>query len=87
MEKKKRNEELQSRREFFKKAAQKALPIVAVLAMSSNPVVAKATEAMGCTIDACTATCTGACKGTCRGCQHSCAGSCMSGCTSTSGRS
>lgn len=84
MEKKNRNEELQSRREFFKKAAKGALPVVAVLAMSSNPVVAKATEAMGCTIDVCTATCAGTCKGTCRGCAHSCSGTCMSGCSSSS---
>lgn len=84
MKKKNRNEELQSRREFFKKAAKSALPIVALVAMSANPIVAKATEAMGCTIDACTATCTGGCKGTCSGCSHSCSGSCMRGCTSSS---
>lgn len=82
--KKEKDEELQSRREFFKKAAKTALPIVAVLALSSNPVVAKATEAMGCTIDACTATCTGSCKGTCSSCSHSCSGTCMSGCVGSS---
>lgn len=84
MEKKNQNEELQSRREFFKKAAKGALPIVAFLAVASSPIVSKAATAMGCTIDACTATCMGACKGTCRGCAHSCSGSCMRGCTSTS---
>lgn len=84
MEKKNQNEELQSRREFFKKAAKGVLPIVAFLAIAGNPIVAKAADAMGCKIDACTATCMGTCKGTCRGCAHSCSGSCMRGCMSSS---
>ena len=80
----KKNEELQSRREFFKKAAKGALPILGAIVLAGAPQLSKAAEAMGCTIDACTATCIGACKGTCRGCAHSCSGTCMSGC---SGRS
>lgn len=84
MEKKNQNEELQSRREFFKKAAKGVLPIIALLAVANNPIVAKTTKTMGCTIDACTATCMGACKGTCRGCAHSCSGTCLSGCSSSS---
>ena len=82
----KKNENLQSRREFFKKAAKGALPVLGAIVLANTPHLAKATEAMGCTIDACTATCTGACKGTCRGCAHSCSGTCMSGCTSSSRR-
>ena len=77
----KKDEKLQSRREFFKKAAKGALPILGAVVLAGMPQLSKAAEAMGCTIDACTATCTGACKGTCRGCAHSCSGSCMSGCS------
>lgn len=80
MEKRKISGELHSRREFFKKAVQRALPIMAVLAMSSNPVVIKATGTMGCTDNMCTATCKGACKGTCRGCPHTCYDTCVDNC-------
>lgn len=38
----KKNEELQSRREFFKKAAKGALPIIAAAVMASAPAVVKA---------------------------------------------
>lgn len=78
-EKKRKDEELQSRREFFKNAAKKALPFVAAIAMASNPIVAKAMEEapMGCK-HGCTAVCsTSACQGTCSGgcrftCEHGC---------------
>lgn len=40
----KKNEELQSRREFFKKAAKGALPIIAAAVMASAPAVVKAAE-------------------------------------------
>ena len=69
MDKKERNEEIQSRREFFKNAAKSALPILGVAFLVSNPIVAKASEAMGCSISGC--------KGTC---EHSCDGSCVSEC-------
>ena len=85
MKKNEKNEDLQSRREFFKKAAKGALPILGLAIMATNPVVAKAaTEISGCRIDACTATCSGTCKGACSGCSHSCSGSCMRGCSSSS---
>ena len=38
MEKKNSNEELQSRREFFKKAAKAALPVVGAVVLSSLPI-------------------------------------------------
>lgn len=84
MRKNERNEELQSRREFFKKAAKGALPILGAVVLANTPLLSKAAEATGCTIDACTATCMGGCKGACSGCSHSCSGSCMRGCTSSS---
>ena len=72
-----KNEELQSRREFFKSAAKAALPIVGAVVLSQLPVVGNA--ATGCQIDACTATCAGTCKGTCSSCSAGCSRTCMSG--------
>ena len=43
------NEELQSRREFFKKAAKGALPIIAAVALASAPAVAEAVNSNACT--------------------------------------
>lgn len=51
MEKNKQNEELQSRREFFKKAAKSALPILGAVVLASAPGIANAAESaaeMGC---------------------------------------
>ncbi len=82
MKKKNQNEELQSRREFFKKAAKSALPILGAVVLAGAPAIVKATEdvPMGCR-----ATCSGSCYGSCRGacmssCMGSCTGSCMSSC-------
>ncbi len=79
-------EELQSRREFFKKAAKAALPVVGAIVLTQIPTIAQATPALGCTIDACTSTCTGSCKGTCRSCSAGCSKSCSRGCQTTSVR-
>ena len=70
--KKNKNEELQSRREFFKKAAKGALPILGAIILASNPVLAKAGEtAMGCKYGCST------------GCYTACSGSCKNGCDGT----
>ena len=78
MQKNKKNEELQSRREFFKKAAKGALPILGLVALANIPgVLNAATEApMGCSRGSCyrgcAATCTGTCATTCNAsCYHS----------------
>lgn len=73
--KKSNNEELQSRRQFFKNVAKGALPILGAIALANLPLVSKATEPMGCT-----GTCTGACYGSCRGCSTTCTGTCSHGC-------
>ena len=80
MEKKEKREELQSRREFFKKAAKSALPILGAIVLANAPVIANATEdaPMGCNYG-CTTTCIGSCKGACSSCSHGCARTCMSG--------
>ena len=43
MKKNEKNEELQSRREFFKKAAKGALPILAAVALAGTPAIVNAT--------------------------------------------
>ncbi|MDY2779478.1 MAG: Cys-Xaa-Xaa-Xaa repeat radical SAM target protein [Alloprevotella sp.] len=78
MEKKEQKEELQSRREFFKKAAKTTLPILGAIALASNPLIAKAAEAAPME---CNWTCSGGCSGTCSSsCGFGCSGSCKSGC-------
>ena len=94
MGKKNNYEEIQSRREFFKKAAKAALPILGVALLVSNPIVAKATETPmscyysctgscygGCT--ACYGTCLGGCQGNCKGCTGSCREYCTTTCRGT----
>lgn len=90
------NEELQSRREFFKKAAKGALPILTALVMASTPTFVRAAESspMGCTgtctgacygaCKGCSTTCTGTCSHSCRGCSTTCTGTCSHSCTSCS---
>lgn len=94
MEKKKQNEELQSRREFFKKAVKGALPILGAVVLAGNPMLAKAVEEspMGCSYGCsygcsgscysrCTGTCSGGCKGGCGGaCSYSCQNTCKGSC-------
>lgn len=90
MEKNKK-EELQSRRQFFKKAAKSALPILGAIALANVPVISKASEvAMGCTgycREGCGTSCTGSCTGGClnqcaRSCT-ACSNGCASGCHAT----
>ncbi len=59
MEKNEKNEELQNRREFFKKAAKSALPILGAIVLAGAPQILKATEKspMGCNYG-----CAGACS-------------------------
>lgn len=90
----KNNEELQSRREFFKKAAKGALPILAAVALSGAPSLIKAAEldpmncsgscSFGCGA-VCSTSCSGGCKGGCGGacsysCQNTCSGACNGSC-------
>ena len=90
MEKNKKNEELQSRREFFKKAAKGALPILGAIALASTPFVVNAKQSTYC--DGCHDGCTAACSRVCAGCTtschaancyHSCHNTCSTTCTGT----
>lgn len=80
----KQNEELQSRRDFFKKAARGALPILGAVLLSNMPNVVRAAEEspMGCT-----GTCYGACTNGCKGCEYTCSGGCKNSCKGTCNRS
>ena len=79
MDKKERNEEIQSRREFFKNAAKGALPILGAVILASNPIVAKATET---TVSGCGMSCKGKCSGSCTGgCRICCEGTCKDTCS------
>lgn len=86
MKQKKTKEEFQSRREFFKKAAKAALPVVGAVLLSQVSAIPAfaATQCSGCS-GACVSTCSGTCMGTCKGscdasCQGTCDGSCKTGC-------
>lgn len=75
-----KNEELQSRREFFKSAAKAALPVVGAVVMASLPMqqtLAASTcyAGYGCT-GACSGNCKGGCKFGCDGCSGQCTGTC-----------
>lgn len=79
-EKKRKNEELQSRREFFKKAAKGALPILGAVLMANVPVISQAAEKpMGCNFG-CSYSCVGSCSGGCMGCRGTCTGGCSALC-------
>lgn len=73
MKKNAKNEELQSRREFFKKAAKGALPILGAIALASIPGISNAMSTGACTC----ASCVGGC-GT--ACFQNCAANCHIGC-------
>lgn len=80
MDKKQKDEELQSRREFFKKAAKSALPILGAIVLANAPTIAKATESESCDWG-CSGSCWSSCQSSCRGyCSSGCTGSCSGGC-------
>ena len=91
MEKQKEKDEIQSRREFFKNAARKGLPLLAAIALTSLPIISQAHESkieLGCNegcygscYGGCYYTCKNSCDSTCKGtCELSCEGSCKDTC-------
>ncbi|MBO6024471.1 MAG: Cys-Xaa-Xaa-Xaa repeat radical SAM target protein [Bacteroidales bacterium] len=84
------NKNLQGRREFFKEAARKALPILGAVALMSSPVTAKTFHVVSkdCSNSECTKSCVDVCKNTCntmchegcKGCNGTCKGSCLDSC-------
>lgn len=84
MNKKNKQEEIQSRREFFKKAAKTALPVLGAVVLSSIPFTETKADYVNrftgeCT--GCSGSCQRSCSGTCSGsCEGGCQGSCVQGC-------
>lgn len=81
MKKNVKNEELQSRREFFKKAAKGALPILGAIALAGVPGLVNSAEvpSMGCDYS-CAASCQKSCYSGCQGtCNTTCQGGCRGG--------
>ncbi len=89
MNEKSKPEEIQSRREFFKKAAKATLPVLGAFVLSSLPL--QQVEAQGCStctggcFTGCKYSCDRSCETTCRfgcktGCKSVCKGSCLGGC-------
>lgn len=90
------NKNLQGRREFFKEAAKKTLPIIGVITMANMPSLVHATthechcsggcgsSCKGHCESSCYADCENTCKGGCEeGCAHTCLGSCYGDCKRT----
>ena len=76
--------EFKSRREFFKEAAKKALPIIGAVVMLSNPVIASVTEGETLSCNGCQDYCVEGCKTGCGGkCADHCAKSCSESCYTT----
>lgn len=73
----KKNEELQSRREFFKSAAKAVLPVIGAVVLANLPNVASAEPQYGW---GCSSACKGSCSGKCTSCTGGCYGSCMGSC-------
>ena len=89
MKKNGKNEELQSRREFFKKAAKGALPILGAIVLASTPTLGHAVEASSCA--GCNNRCMNTCFNTCyekcnRHCEDSCNGNCRGTCSNSCAR-
>jgi len=83
MNKQNKNEELYSRRDFFKNAAKATLPIIGAVMLSANPAIAKTIEATGCDYT-CKTSCQNDCYGSCKyGCKTTCKGTCSGSCKNT----
>ena len=84
MNKNGKNEELQSRREFFKKAAKGALPILGAIVLANAPIIAKASETSTSCHGSCIAACMNGCTTTCHWtCKNTCKTWCSTHCSGT----
>ena len=81
----KKNEELQSRREFFKQAAKAARPVVGAAIMASVPFVKSEAATSGCDYS-CSGSCSRGCQGSCQAyCKDDCTGNCSGFCKGSCG--
>lgn len=89
MNEKKNDEELQSRRSFFKNAAKGVLPILGAVVLANIPLNSNAgnvESSSGCNgcVGKCMASCKGSCYGECKGsCKDTCDGGCKTSCRGT----
>lgn len=74
---KNKNDETQSRREFFKEAARKALPILGAIALANAPIITKARNLNTGYCSSCKDDCTNGCS---NGCSRSCKTDCQINC-------
>ena len=82
MDKRKKEEELLSRREFFNKTAKGALPILGISLFGSALLTSCEPDDDGPGGCSCSNTCSGSCDGDCSGNRDGCSGSCYTtGCT------
>jgi CXXX repeat radical SAM target protein len=83
--KKSNDEELQSRRQFFKNVAKGTLPILGAIALANMPLIANAAQSESgyCPCYGnCVGNCTGSCNTACLyGCKTHCSGACVTTCT------
>lgn len=77
MKQNEKNEELQSRRQFFKKAARRMLPIVGIMALSNIPIISSASRISSGGCDGCKGECMRGCKS---GCGSGCGNTCLKDC-------
>lgn len=77
------NKEIQTRREFFKSAAKRSLPIMGAIVLSATPFRLSAVQSSTCTDKTCTNTCEGSCTKWCNG---TCLTSCTDNCKGSSGK-
>ena len=78
MEKNRFNEELQTRREFFKKASKRILPMLGVFVAGPTVMMSTLTS---CGCDGCEAACQDDCEGACSNlCTNTCSGTCSNSC-------
>ena len=76
------NKNLQGRREFFKEAAKKALPLFAVALFGTSVLSSCSKEPVNTGCGGCGKTCSGSCEGDCAGdCDDGCYQACIQLCT------
>lgn len=81
MDNNKKNEELQSRREFFKSAAKAALPVIGAVVLAQVPILAHSQAPSTCSKGSCAGTCWANCRNACEVyCTQGCTGHCKSAC-------
>lgn len=80
---KQNKEKIQTRREFFKRAAKGALPVLGILFLSNLPFPQIKASTTGCDYGCkwgCDSSCYGDCISQCSGCKGTCSGDCYHRC-------